>query len=177
MKVIVEITDEMLGEKSIPFNNPIIREGSRGIVEREDGLIAVFNKTNKNEYKLPGGGIDEGEIPEEAFKREVLEETGCEIDNIEFLGITKELKSLGNFQQISYVFTGKVSKIGNELTLTQKEKDEGAKLIWLSKEEALERIINCEKELKESEYENLYHSKFINYRDREILKYYIQQKV
>lgn len=29
----------------------------------------------KNEYKLPGGGIDKGENPEEAFKRETLEET------------------------------------------------------------------------------------------------------
>ncbi len=27
---------------------------------------------------------------------------------------------------------------------------------------------------KESKYGNIYHSKFINYRDREILKYYIK---
>lgn len=53
MKIIVEITDEMFGKESIPFNNPIVRNGARGIVEREDGYIAVFNKTKKNEYKLP----------------------------------------------------------------------------------------------------------------------------
>ncbi len=173
MKIIVEITDETFEKKSISFHNPTIRNGARGIVEREDGLIAILNKTNKNEYKLPGGGIEHNETPEEAFKREVLEETGCEIANITLLGITKELKSLDNFQQISYVFYAKVKKINYNLNLTQKEKEEGAKLIWLSKEEAFTKISECEKTLKESKYENLYHSKFINYRDKEIMKYYI----
>lgn len=174
MNIIIEITDEMFGKKSVPFCNPRIRYGARGIVVRQDGLIAIFNKKIKNEYKLPGGGIEKGEEPEEAFKREVLEETGCEVNEINFLGITKELKSLDNFQQISYVFTSKVTKNINELQLTQKEKDEGGQLVWVTKEEALEKIINCTKDLKGSDYENIYHSKFINYRDREILKYYIE---
>lgn len=174
MNVIIEITDEMFGKKSIPFNNPKIRYGARGIIEREDGYIAVFNKKKKNEYKLPGGGIDEGEAPEIAFKREALEETGCEVEDIQLLGITKELKSLDNFQQISYVFKSKVLKDTGLLQMTQKEKDEGGEIVWLSKEEALQRITNCGKELKESKYENIYHSRFINYRDKEILKYYIE---
>lgn len=97
MNIIVEITDEMFGLKSVEFNNPKIRHGARGIVTREDGLIAVFNKKAKNEYKLPGGGIDEGENAEDAFKREVLEETGCVVNDIKFMGITKELKSLRKF--------------------------------------------------------------------------------
>ncbi len=176
MNIITEITDEAFGKESIAFNNPKVRYGARGIVVSEDGLIAIFNKKAKNEYKLPGGGIDEGETPEEAFQREVLEETGCKIDNITQLGITKELKSLDNFQQISYVFSAKVSEITNELNLTQKEKDEGAELIWLTLEEALDKITNCAKNLKASNYENIYHSMFINYRDREILKYYIKNK-
>ncbi len=174
MNIIVEITDKLFGKEIKEFNNPYIRYGARGIIKRKDGKIAVFNKVVKNEYKLPGGGIDEGEVPEEAFKREVMEETGCEIENIKFLGITKELKSHENFQQISYVYTADVSKITESLNLTEKEKDEGAKLLWLTKEEALEKITKCLEYLKESKYENLYHSKFINYRDREILKYYIK---
>ena len=174
MKVIAEITDEMFGKDSVPFNNPKIRYGARGIIERKDGLIAVFNKEEKNEYKLPGGGIDEGEEPEQAFIRECLEETGCEIDDINFWWITKELKSLDNFQQVSYVFSAKVIKDTGKLNLTEKEKDEGAKLLWLSPEEALEKIVKCSTELKESKYDNMYYLQFMNYRDREILKYYIK---
>ena len=66
------------------MNNSRLRWGARGRAIREDGKIAIFNKSNKNEYKLPGGGLEgEGEEePEEAFKREVLEEIGCEIEII-----------------------------------------------------------------------------------------------
>lgn len=176
MNTIIEITDEMFGEKSIAFKNPKIRRGARGIVQRKDGLIAIFNKKNKNEYKLPGGGIEEGENPEVAFEREVLEETGCKITDINLLGITKELKSLDNFQQISYVFTSKVSEVAKNLNLTQQEIDEGGELIWLEPEEALKKITNCINALKPSNYENLYFLKFMNYRDREILKYFIEHK-
>lgn len=60
MNVIAEITDEMFGLESVPFNNPKIRYGARGIVKRDDGRIAVFNKKVKNEYKLMGAVIDFG---------------------------------------------------------------------------------------------------------------------
>ena len=145
--IIARITDETFGQKSQEFHNPRIRKGARGIVQREDGRIAVFCKKNKNEYKLPGGGIDEGEEPEAAFQREVREEAGCEVKDINFLGITEELKSLDNFQQISYVFTAKVTSIQENLNLTQKEIDEGGCLLWMTPEEALEKITNCSDEI------------------------------
>ena len=126
-ELICKITDQDIGETPIEMKNPRLRLGARGIVIREDGKIAVFNKSNKNEYKLPGGGLEGEEEPEKAFKREVLEETGCEVEIIECLGTTEEYKSLNNFKQISYVFVGKVLKDTKQLNVTKKEKDEGAK--------------------------------------------------
>lgn len=82
MNCIRILKDEDFGLKSVPFNNSRIRYGARGIVMRQDGKIAIFNKTKKNEYKLPSGEIDEGEDIKKAFKREALEETGCEIEII-----------------------------------------------------------------------------------------------
>lgn len=174
MNIIAEITDEMFGIEPKPFNNPKIRYGARGIVKREDGLIAVFYKKAKNEYKLPGGGIDEGETPEQAFEREVLEEVGCEVKDITLLGITKELKSNENFQQISYVFSSVVTKDTGNVQMTQKEIDEGGSLFWLAPNDALEKITNCAAELKASDYDSVYRTKFMNYRDKEILKNYIE---
>lgn len=123
MSMLFKITDEDFGIEPKEMNNPRLRLGSRGIVIREDGKIAVFNKSNKNEYKLPGGGIEGDENPEEAFKREVLEETGCEVEIIKALGTTEECKTLDNFKQISYVFVGKVLKDTKQLNVTEKEKE------------------------------------------------------
>lgn len=176
MNCIRVLVDEDFGLKSIDFNNPRVRYGARGIIINEDGKIAIFNKANKNEYKLPGGGIDEGENPINAFKREALEETGCEVEILKELGTIEEHKSLDNFKQISYLFVAKVIKNNLELNLTEKEKDEGARLLWVNEDEALNLITNCFDELKESKYENLYHSKFIAMRDRYILEYYINNK-
>ena len=170
------LVDEDFGLKSVEFNNPRVRKGARGIIINSDGKIAVFNKANKNEYKLPGGGIDEGENPEEAFKREALEETGCEIEIINSLGTIEEHKSLDNFKQTSYIFVAKVVNDTHKLNLTQKEKDEGAQLLWVDDTEALKLITDCYDKLKESKYENLYHSKFIALRDRYILEYYLNSK-
>lgn len=175
MFCIKEIVDEDFGIKSKEFNDPRIRYGARGIIINNDN-IAVFNKSFKNEYKLPGGGIDEGEDPKTAFKREAMEETGCKIEIIDELGIIKELKSNDNFIQTSYVFVAKVIKQTNKLDLTEKEKEEGAKLLWCQPLDAYNLISNCINNLKSSAYENVYHSKFIVKRDTEILKYYLEKK-
>jgi len=176
MNCIKVLKDEDFNLKSIEFNSPRVRYGARGIVIREDGKIAIFNKTNKNEYKLPGGGIDKDENKALAFKREVLEETGCEVEIIYELGTIVEHKTLDNFKQISYLFVGKVTKDNNKLNLTKKEKDEGARVLWVDEAEGLELITNCINNLSESKYENLYHSKFIVLRDKYILEYYLKIK-
>lgn len=176
MECIKILTDEDFGLNSVEFVNPRIRLGARGIVINADGKIAILNKSNKNEYKLPGGGIEEGENPETAFKREALEETGCEIEVIKCLGIIEEHKSLDQFKQISYVFVAKVINDNHKLNLTEKEVDEGARILWFEEELALKMITECFNKLKESKYENLYHSQFIVMRDRLILEYYLNNK-
>lgn len=165
MELICKITDGDIGEKIINMDNPKLRLGARGIVIREDGKIAIFNKSNKNEYKLPGGGLEGKEKPEDSFKREVLEETGCEVEIIDTLGTIEEYKSLNNFKQISYVFVGKVLNDTKQLNVTQKEKDEGARLLWIEPSEALELVKNCINDLKNSQYENVYATKFVVLRD------------
>lgn len=173
-ELICKITDKDIGEKPIEMCNPRLRLGARGIVIREDGKIAIFNKSNKNEYKLPGGGLEGKEEPEEAFRREALEETGCEIEIIECLGTTEEYKSLNNIKQISYVFVGKVLKDTKQLNMTEKEKDEGAKLLWETPEKALELIIKSYNELVASKYNSVYATKFVVLRDRKILEKYLK---
>lgn len=176
-KLIATITDKDFGLESFSLESPKLRKGARGIVIREDGNIAIFNKSYKNEYKLPGGGIEENENPENAFYREVLEETGCKVEITDCLGITEEYKCKNNFKQISYIYTSKVIEDTKKLDLTQKEKDEGATLIWVKPERALDLITDCMDKLKDSKYEDVYATRFVVLRDRKILEYYLNNKI
>ena len=56
---------------------------------------------------------------------------------------------------------------------TQKEIDEGAKILWLNINDAINLIKDSENKLKPSKYEGVYHTKFVVRRDYEILKYYL----
>lgn len=180
INLIDTIKDEDIGEKTVSVEKYRKRYGARGIVIREDGKIAVFNKSLKNEYKLPGGGIDEGEETAEAFKREVFEETGCKIEIIDFLGTIEEVKTQDSFKQMSYVYVGKVIEDTKQLHVTEHEKAEGAKLLWKEPKEALKLISDCFDKLLpspcESDLSSVYHTKFIIRRDTKILETYLANK-
>lgn len=52
------------------------RYGVKCIIQREDGRILFIKNTyGKGYWNFPGGGIEKGETPEQAIRREVLEET------------------------------------------------------------------------------------------------------
>lgn len=170
--VIAIIKDDDLGFQERKVFNPTIRYASRGILFDDMGNIAIINKQVKNEFKLPGGGMEKIETKEESFLREIYEETGCKAEIIDFLGITIEEKGKTNFQQISYVFVGKVLNNTNKLHLTQKEELEGTRVLWKSIEDGLKLIENSEKTLIGSIFDSRYKSLFMVRRDAEILKYY-----
>ncbi len=173
MKNII-ITDADFGMQDTELVNPRTRLGARGIIQNEEGKIAIFNKQVKNEYKLPGGGIDEGEDPYIAFEREAIEETGCTLKGIQLVGQIEERQGKENFLQKSYIFISKVKENLGSLLLTEKEKEEGAVLHWLTPQEALSIMEGCIDNLQASTYDNVYRSKFMVKRDIEILKAFLK---
>lgn len=165
------VDDSDFGIENVSMNNPQTRVGARGIV-CFNGKIAVFNKVNKNEFKIPGGGVENDEELESAFKREVLEETGCEVDIVCKLGEFEERKTIENFKQTSHVFVANVTKQTEQLNLTEKEKIEGANLLWVDLDEAIKLVSGCLEELKPSKFDSVYRTKFMVLRDLKILLYY-----
>lgn len=71
------------------------------------------------------------------------------------------------------MFVGKVIKDTKQLNVTEKEKDEGAKLLWENPEKALKLITECFDKLNASKYASIYSTKFVVLRDKRILEYYL----
>ena len=174
MNLIAKITDEDIGESFTGVNNPKTRTAVRTILKDGEGNIAILNKQLKNEFKLVGGGVDKGESLDEALKREILEEAGCEVEITSYLGFLEEFRSKENFYQKSYVYLTKVVKNTKELHLTKKEEEEGAKICWFKPEKALQIMEKSYDKLLPSKYSDLYATNFIVKRDSTILDYYIE---
>lgn len=170
MELIKEISDRDLSIESA-LKSDIryrLRKASRALIFQEN-KIAVLNARGLHLHKLPGGGIEENESIGQALTREILEETGCKINQIREIGITIEYRNEIELIQVSYVFTGNVIDNSREPVFTQKERDEGFLLEWMTVNEAVRLM-------KIQDKPNSYAGKFIRARDTAILEYYLKNK-
>lgn len=75
----------MIDRDELPY-----RQSTLAVVTDQSGKFLIVNKQayEPNKYwSFPGGGVDEGETPEEAVKRELVEE--LESDKFEIVGKSK----------------------------------------------------------------------------------------
>ena len=139
------------------------RLAARGVVFDQDSNVAILPVSNHNYYKLPGGGIEEGEDNIEAFRRECLEEIGFDVEVISELGSIIEYRSEFSIIQTSYCYIAKIVGERKETTFTEHEISQGFKQpVWVSFEEALKFVSNSEP--------NNYEGRFIKERDTFILE-------
>ena len=70
----------------------------RVIVYRDDGdILLVKNRFSRQEWALPGGGVNRNESYEQAAVREVLEEIGLRVHNLRYLGKANSHESYAKF--------------------------------------------------------------------------------
>ena len=60
------------------------------IIVNNYGKVLICKRKNSNQWQFPQGGIDKGESPIEAAKREVFEEVGIKPSKIKVLGKIKD---------------------------------------------------------------------------------------
>jgi 8-oxo-dGTP pyrophosphatase MutT (NUDIX family) len=117
-------------KKLLDFDNgkTISRNAVRAVILSENKILMVYLGKTK-EYKFPGGGIEENETTEEALRREVLEEVGCNVIKIEEkigimieFGIAEEDKN-SIFKMISEYYAVKIDNNQSDLNLDNYEKE------------------------------------------------------
>ena len=60
------------------------------IIVNNYGKVLICKRKNSNQWQFPQGGIDKGESPIEAAKREIFEEVGIKSSQIRVLGKIKD---------------------------------------------------------------------------------------
>ncbi len=68
------------GEILVPKEKLFHRPGAYGIVRREDAVLLMTTVGLNGRYCLPGGGIEPYETNAEALQRELMEETGIQVE-------------------------------------------------------------------------------------------------
>lgn len=108
---------------------------SVAIIEK-NGKYLMGNKARDvgpypNTWRLPGGGVEEGESPEEAVKREVMEETGLEVTRAEKVGHLEDEEPNKHGEMTHYTFhIFRVEVVGKESVT-----EEFPELVWVDKSE------------------------------------------
>ncbi|MGV3465923.1 MAG: NUDIX hydrolase [Heyndrickxia sp.] len=119
----------------------IRNRGSAVIFDRENRSIALIKRNREGiiYYVFPGGGMEEGETPEEATIREAYEELGVKI-------AIKDLLRIVDFNGTQYFYLAEITDgefgtgMGEEFT--NRNRDRGTyEPVWLSLEECISKDI------------------------------------
>lgn len=147
------------------------REAVRAILAGADDKIALIHAQKYNYYKLPGGGIEDGEDHATALRRELLEEVGAEAIVIGEVGKIEEKRAFAdNMHQVSYTYSAKVSGEIGDNNLEEGERAEGFRVVWADIDEAI-RLVRLGNVVSERGIEQ----RFMALRDELFLREYKKQ--
>lgn len=141
-------------QKNYTDDMPVIEKyATRGII-RKDGKYAM-QLGGDGEYKIPGGGMEEGESYVDALCREVAEETGLVVDrsSVRFCGEVTEIRrdifeEDKKFIKHLFVFFCEAGEERVEMRMTESEIQRGFHPVW----EKLETIISGNRRVIKEEW-------------------------
>ncbi len=106
------------------------------------------NKDYDNKWQIPGGSLEFAETIEEGLRREVREELGVEIDNLQMIPQI-DISVRGSWQGLFIVFVCTMRNKNQSIYLNEEASEYG----WFTKQEALKLTLlrGCDEMLEEAE--------------------------
>ena len=104
------------------------------IFNQEDKVLLLKSDKWRNKYVIPGGHIELGETMEDALQREVKEETGLDIYDIEFASLQEFVFDEAFHEERHFIFIDFVCRTDSDKVVLNAESQE---YVWVSLKEAL----------------------------------------
>ena len=123
------------------INKLPIQKKVRGLIYKNKNTLICIEEDGygiKHILKLPGGSVEKNESNIKAIKREIVEETGYEIDNIKCIGFIENIRKEYTLRITYYV--AKTNGKQKKLRLTDAELEVGTKPVEINMEMALKRF-------------------------------------
>jgi len=168
MNCISDVDDKRMGltDTGEDRANFPVKEGARAVLLNKKGQVALIHAKNRGWYKIPGGGREDGELILENLRREVIEETGYTIKNIQPLGYAINYRSQWQMIGKAYMYICHTDKFVGKEPMPDEIKD-GDELEWFdSIDEALAALKAVD--LKKIDYYGAY---FFTQREIDTLEY------
>lgn len=118
----------------------IVRDGKFLALELEIGRARLWD--------LPGGKVEDGEVPMQTLLREVKEETALDVEVKQPVGVYHFLRKTDGIEAVCTVFRCDASPEA-KVILPHKSNESIASSKWLSKEEFLQESFVAPESLKE----------------------------
>lgn len=142
------------------------RYAARAVLSDAAGRIALLHAAQRDYYKLPGGGVEEGEDMSLALARELLEEVGAVAEVTGEIGRVEEWRDRenGGLHQVSDAYSAAVSGPIGEPDFTESELAEGFAVKWADDIEEAVWLVEAAKDNPDTEV------RFMALRDVTILR-------
>lgn len=167
MQLIRSITEKDFGRESQPddWSSYTDRVGARAVLLNENNQIALMHVTNRSYYKLPGGGVDDGEEIHQALRRELKEEVGAQlIDILSEIGQIDEYREAWKKKSTHLCFLVKLRGQVSDTSQTEKELSHGYQTVWATSiDEAISLVESGRPQEYGQDFERLRELTFLNF--------------
>ena len=137
------IRHELFHRDDIDLNGTFrLRNAVRAVILNGEKIVLAYLE-NTGEYKFPGGGVQEGENPLDALRREVKEEIGAEVLSVgELVGIVQEYDAREEdpedyFTMVSSYYLVKIKDELGQQNLDAYEREFGFRPVLVGIDEAI----------------------------------------